>query len=131
MEWFAVVLSNNLSINCVTTWVLPTDLDQRFKNLHHFLPAWGSNWGYLGFSHDQSNADSSGAYVTCIYCGLSVQINMREIPHGAQSSWVHFDCVCFCMCGQQKSKYPQLELHGCRRHYTGWYRRSGISGLNL
>ena len=27
------------------------------------IPAWGSNWGYLGFSHDQNNCDSSGAYV--------------------------------------------------------------------
>ena len=27
-------------------------------------------------------------------------------------SWVHIVCVCFCMCGRQVLKQPQLELHG-------------------
>ena len=28
-----------------------------------FIPAWGSSWGYLGFSRYQHNCDSSGAYI--------------------------------------------------------------------
>ena len=31
--------------------------------LGHLIPAWGSNWGYSGFSHDRNNHDSSAAYV--------------------------------------------------------------------
>ena len=64
--------------------------DQRFKNLHHFLRSMGlhSNWGYWSFSADQNNCDSSGAYVTCIYCGLSMAINMHEMLHGTQILFV-------------------------------------------
>ena len=55
-----------------------------------FLPSWGSNWGYSGFSCDQSNSDLSGTYVTFIYCDLSVKrgvkINTRGMPHGAGRS---------------------------------------------
>ena len=50
-----------------------------------------------------------------IYCCLSVKINARETPHGAQRSWTNFVCVCFRMCGRtgrQKPKYPQFEPHG-------------------
>ena len=68
-----------------------------------------------------------GVYVTCIYCSLSMKINMHEMPHGGQRLWMHFACVC----GGKKPKYPKLELHGWRRYYTGRYRRSWISGLNL
>ena len=41
-----------------------------------FDPGMGSNWVYVGFSRNQDNRGSSGAYVTYIYCGLSVKINM-------------------------------------------------------
>ena len=51
--------------------------------------------------------------------------------HSTWRSWAHLFCVCFCVCGRQKPKDPQLELHGWRRHYTGLYRRSGISGVYL
>ena len=49
-----------------------------------FLPACGSNWGCLGFSRNQDNHDSSGGYVICIHCGLSMKINMCEKPHAVQ-----------------------------------------------
>ena len=45
--------------------------------------------------------------------------------------WTHFACVCFPMCGPRKPAYPQLELCDWRGHYTGQYRSSVISGLNL
>ena len=35
-------------------------------------------------------------------CGLSVKIDTREMLKGAQRSWTHFVCVCFCVCGRQK-----------------------------
>ena len=40
------------------------------------IPVWGSKWGSSGFSRYQNNCGSSGAYVTCIYCGL-----LREDKH--------------------------------------------------
>ena len=40
-----------------------TDIDWRSQNLHYFITAWGSNWGYLGFSHNRNNSDLSGATV--------------------------------------------------------------------
>ena len=47
---------------------------------------------------------------------------MRNTSHGAWGSWMRFVCNCFCVCGQQNPKYPQLELHGWRCHYAEWYR---------
>ena len=92
------------------------------------IPAWGSNWGSLGFSRNQNNRGSSGAYVTCMYCGLSVKTITRKKPHGARRSWTHLLCVCFCVCGRQKPEDPKIEPHGWRCHYTGRHSRSGISG---
>ena len=105
-----------------------TDLDGRFKNLRHFSPCVGCSWEYSGFPHDQNNS-----FIRCIMSLASiVQINMNETPHGVRSSWMHFDCIRFLVCGQQDSEYPQLMLHGWWRHYmcrVVW--RSGISSLNL
>ena len=47
-----------------------------------FIPAWGSNLGSLGFSRNQNNRRSSGTYVTCLYCGLSV-----KIKHAQNAVW--------------------------------------------
>ena len=47
-----------------------------------------------------------------MYCGLSVEINMREMPHGVRRLGMHFVCVCFRVCGWQKPEYPQFEPHG-------------------
>ena len=61
-----------------TTCVSATDI-QMYKGDPRtcaiLILAWGSNWGYSGFSHNQNNHGSSGMYVTCIYCGLSMKIN--------------------------------------------------------
>ena len=40
-------------------------------------------------------------------------------------------CVHSCVCGLQKPVDPKIEPHGWRRHYTWWYRRSGISVVYL
>ena len=53
--------------------------------------------GLQVFSCNQNTSGSSGAYVTCIYCGLSVKINMCKTLHGAQRLWTH---LFFYMCGQ-------------------------------
>ena len=71
-----------------------------------FIPTWGSIWGSSGFSRNQNNRGSSGAYVTCMYCGLSVKTNTRKTPYGARRSWTHLFCICFCMCGRQKPLSP-------------------------
>ena len=73
-----------------------------------FVPAWGSNWGSSGFSRNQNNRRSSGAHVTCIYCGLSVKINTRKTPHGAQRSWTHLYCICFARMVGKNPKTPNL-----------------------
>ena len=87
-----------------------------------FIPTWGSNWG-LRSSRNHNNRGSSGAYVTCIYCSLSVKINMRKTPHGVRRSWTHL----FLHVWSAKNGRLQFEPHGWQRHYTGWYKRSGIS----
>ena len=86
--------------------------------------AWGSNWGSSDFSRNQNNSGSSSAYVTFIYCGLSLKINMRKTPHNAQRSWMNLYCVCFMW--SAKTWRPQFESHGWWCHYMGQYRRSGI-----
>ena len=57
-----------------------------------------------------------------MYCSLSVKIT---IAAWHARSWKAFVCICFHVCGRQTHKYPQLGLHGWRRHYTGQYRSSG------
>ena len=74
-----------------------------------FLFRHGAQIGGLQvFSRNQNNSGSSGVYVTCIYWGLSVKINMRKMPHSTQGSWVHLFCICICVCGRQNPKTPNL-----------------------
>ena len=83
----------------------------------------GLNWGSLGVSCNQNNHSSSGAYVTCIYCGLNVKINMSKTRHGC----IYFAFFCFvlvvffffCVCGRQKPEDPKFEPHGWWRLYMG------------
>ena len=84
-----------------------------------FIPPWGSNWGSLGFSHNLNNSGLSGAYVTCIFCSMSVKINMRKTPQGTRRARTHLFCVCFCTWWSAKPWRPQFEPHGWRRYYTG------------
>ena len=60
-----------------------------------FIPTWGSNWGFFGFSPNQNNRDLGNEYVACIYCGLTVIINTRKIPQDAKRSWTHLFCFVF------------------------------------
>ena len=93
--------------------------------------AWGSNWGSLGFSRNQNNHCSSGAYATCIYCGLSVKINSHKILHDAQRSWTHLLCVCFCACGQQNPKTPNLSPNADDAITLGGIQGLGSSTLYI
>ena len=105
-----------------------TDVQGRSQEPAPFLiPVWGSNWGYSGFTGNQNNRGSSGAYVTCIYCSPSFKINTRQNAHCLLRSWTHLICVCFCVCGRLKPKYSQFEPYGWRSHYTRQFSRSGIS----
>ena len=58
--------------------------------------------------------------------------------HVWNASWCAKIVDAFCLhlrlltCGQQKLKYPSWSsMADLNCHYTGWYYRSGISGLNL
>ena len=77
---------------------LPTDIQGRSQNLRHLYPDMGAKLGVFWFSHNQNNRSSSGAYVTCIYCGLSMKKNMCKMLHGAWRFWIYL----FCMCGWQR-----------------------------
>ena len=67
-----------------TFWVkwffFGTDIQGRSQNQRHFYSGMGLKLGIFG-------------YVTCIYCGRSVKINMH-----AWRSWVHLFRICFCFC---------------------------------
>ena len=56
------------------TSVYYTDIQGRSQNLRHFYSSMGLKVGSLGFSRKQNNRGLLGAYVTCIFCGLSVNI---------------------------------------------------------
>ena len=65
-------------------WVPTINIHGRSQNLCHLDSGVGLKLGSSGFSPNQSNRSSSSAYATCIYCGLSVKINMRKMPHSAK-----------------------------------------------
>ena len=82
--------------------------------------AWGWSWGSLGFSRNQNNCGSSGAFaalVTCMYCE-------REDNHALKAA--RHTKIVSTFVWQKNLKTPKLSPgHGCLRHYMGWYRKSG------
>ena len=89
--------------------------------------AWGSNWGPSRFSCNQINRGSSGAYVTYMYCGLSVKTKVAWRSKIVSAFALHL----FLRVWSAKTWRPQIEPHGWQCHYMGRYRRSGISGVYL
>ena len=71
--------------------------------------------GYSGFSRDQNNRDSSGAYVL----RSEREDKHAERPQAREDRGRILFAFVSCVCGRQKPEYPQLELHGWRRHYMG------------
>ena len=71
-----------------------------------FLSWHGAQWGSLGFSCNQNNRGLSGAYVACIYCGLSVKVNTRKMPHGMQKLWTYLLCLFFACVVSKNPKTP-------------------------
>ena len=65
------------------------DIQGRSQDLRHFYSGMGLKLGVFLFSNNLNNRGLSGANVTCIYCSLSVKINMRKMLHRAQRSWAH------------------------------------------
>ena len=59
----------------------------------------------------------------------------REDKQAQKRCTVHGDrehiCFVFIFACVVNTQRPQIELHGWRRHYTGWYREAGISGVYL
>ena len=73
-----------------------------------FLSWHGAQLGSLRVFSVINKRGSTGAYVTRIYCRLSVKINMGKTLHGMRSLWTHLFWVCFCMRGRQKPTIPKL-----------------------
>ena len=107
------------------------DIHGRSQNLRHLDSGMGLKLGVFGFSRNQNNRSLSSSYVTCIYCGLSVKINTRKMPHDVNRLWVYLFALIFACVVGKNPKTPQFEPHGRRRYYTERYRRSGISRIYL
>ena len=58
--WWKYSVSKTSGLNST---VQSTDIDWRSQNLRHFYPSMGLRLGYSGFSRDQNNRYSSGAYI--------------------------------------------------------------------
>ena len=104
---FKTTIFTNYSQNYFHSRV-PTDIDRRSKNLRHFDPGMGLKLGVLGFSRDQNNRDSSGAYVLR---------SEREDKHAWNAAWCAKFVGAFCLrlfprAWSAKTRYPQFELHG-------------------
>ena len=109
----------------------PQNIHQRSQNLRHLDPGMGLNLGVFGFSSNQNNL----WFVRCVSY-LHVPRSEREdkqAQNAVRSTKILkvLFCVYFCLCSLQKLKDSQIEPHGWWYHYTGWYRRSGISGVYL
>ena len=80
---------------CITYWyVRTTHIQGRPQTLRHLYPGMGLKLVSLGFSRNQKYRSSSGLYVICIYCSLSVRTNTCKTPHGAQERSDH-GRICF------------------------------------
>ena len=112
---------NGISHRC--TWEIPEPAPSLFQ---HGAQIGGS----LGFSRNQNNRGLSGGYVTCIYCGLSVKMNMCKMLHGAQRSWMHLYCI-ICFCVVAKNPKTPIWTPWLTTPLNGWYRRSEISSVYL
>ena len=99
-----------------------------------FIPAWGSNWGSSGFSHNQNTK------VCQVHMSLHLLRTEHEDKTCVKCLMVHKDggsigfvFVFACMVGK-KLKTPKLSPmadNAITQSYMGWYRRSGISGVYL
>ena len=79
-------------------WGNLTGIQGRSHNLRHFYPGIWLKLGFSGFSHNQNNCGSSGAYVTVVWAWRQtcVKCHMARKDHG---------CICFvfifaCMVGK-------------------------------
>ena len=96
--------------------IITTDIDQRSQNLHHIYP--DMHGAQIGGIQVFPAIKITVIHQVCMYCGLNMKIDTCKMPYGGRRSCMHFVCVCLRVCGRQKPEYPQLELHGWRRHWT-------------
>ena len=95
-----------------------TDVHTRSRNLRHLYPNMGFKLEALGFYRNPNSRGLSCAYVTCMYCDLSMKTNTYN------GMW-RKDCECIYLL------VLPAWAHGWRSHYMGQYRRSGISAVYL
>ena len=133
-EWFAGLKSLNQEIMCCIRgivvaiwWALIVQKKHRYtreaQNLKHFYPTMWLKLEVFGFSRNQNNHGSSGAYVTCIYCSLRVK--MTCVRWNAAWRLTHLFCICSCICGWQKKKNTQFEPMGDKAFTGGDIRELG------
>ena len=80
-----------------------TDIHQRYQTLHHFDPYMGLNFGGL--------RGSSCAYVTCMYCSLSMKTNTRKTQAAHEDhERIRFAFASTCVIGK-KPEDPQIKPH--------------------
>ena len=105
--------------------VFPQIIQESCQNLHHLYLSMGLILKVSGFFfYNQNNHGSSGAYVTSIYCSLSMKTkhaqNTTQHAKIVDTLSLHLFFVWL-----EKLKLPQFEPQGWRCHYAGWYTRSG------
>ena len=115
-----VLYSGNSCCNLVSTYRTKNHRYTReAQNLHHSYPSMGLKFGVFGFSRNQNNHGSSGAYVTCIYCS-SLRVKMTCVKWNA--AWrlkIHLFCIWSCMCGRQKPRRPTIWAPCLTNAFTG------------
>ena len=106
------------------------DIHGRSQNLRHLAPSWFRHGAQIRGLRIFPEIKITVVRQVCmspasmIYCCLSVKINTRKTPHGAQRSWKHLYCICFCICGGKNPKTPNLSPMA-----DDAITRSGIGGL--
>ena len=100
------------------------DIHLRSQNLHHLDSGMGLKLGSSDFSRNQNYRGSSGAHVTCIYCGLSVKINTCKCRTAFKDRGNICIAYVFGVCGRQNPKTPHLSPMA-----DDAITRGGIGGL--
>ena len=115
-----LLLNDILFCSTLDYWVGPQIYKEGPRTCAILIPAWGSNWGYSGISHNQNNHGSSDGHVTCIYYGLSVKIHTRWNATRRVNGRICF-AFAFAYVVSKNSSVPNLSLVWDHPYYIcGW-----------
>ena len=99
----------SVNIGCAYDTQISSDIDCRFQSQRHLYPSFAFQ---LGVFRVFPVIKITVIRQVRMFCGLNVKVNTCETPHNRRRSWTHFVYISFGVCGRQKPKYPQLQLHG-------------------